>query len=72
LDFKNKSYAERYYNTFSFIDEYIGNEHCKATVAFINPADLGFDKSEWAAQGIETVVVAKVGLTGRNSKNDAK
>ncbi|KAJ5613396.1 hypothetical protein N7510_006590 [Penicillium lagena] len=64
LDCTNKSYAERYYNTFSFIDEYIGNDHSKATVAFIEPADLGFDKSKWAAQGIETIVVARVGLTG--------
>ncbi|KAL4809142.1 hypothetical protein BDV18DRAFT_134025 [Aspergillus unguis] len=62
MDFGNKSYAERYYNTFSFIDEYIGGDHTKATVAFINPADIGIDKSKWPAVGIETMLVARVGI----------
>ena len=35
------------------------------TVAFIDPAELGFDKSKWAAQGVETMIVARVRLTGK-------
>ncbi|KAJ5306987.1 hypothetical protein N7508_006002 [Penicillium antarcticum] len=62
VDIANKSFAERYYNTFSFIDEYIGGDHAKVTVAFIDPAELGIDKSKWPALGIETMIVARVGI----------
>ncbi|KAL4806767.1 hypothetical protein BDV18DRAFT_159937 [Aspergillus unguis] len=62
VDVTNKSYTERYYNTFSFIDEYIGGDHAKATVAFIDPAELGIDKSKWPALGIETMIVARVAI----------
>jgi hypothetical protein len=68
MEITNKSYTERYYNTFSFIDEYIGDDHAKVTVAFIDPAELGFDKSKWAALGIETMVVAIVGIGGKPHK----
>ena len=60
LDWTNKTYAERYINTASFIDEYIGNDASKLTVAFIDPSKLGFDKSNWDAAGIETVVAAHI------------
>ncbi|KNG82474.1 hypothetical protein ANOM_009533 [Aspergillus nomiae NRRL 13137] len=63
LDWTNKTYAERYINTASFIDEYIGNDASKLTIAFIDPAKLGFDKSNWDAVGIETVVAAHI-VTG--------
>ncbi|KAJ5793085.1 uncharacterized protein N7503_009063 [Penicillium pulvis] len=62
VDVTNKSFTERYFNTFSFIDEYIGGDHAKVTVAFIDPAELGIDKSKWPALGIETMIVARVGI----------
>lgn len=60
LDWANKTYPERYFNTFSFIDEYLGNDAYKLTVAFIDPSELGFDPSEFAEHNIETMVVAHI------------
>ncbi|GAB1211216.1 hypothetical protein ATERTT37_000329 [Aspergillus terreus] len=59
-DWANKTYPERYFNTFSFIDEYLGNDAYKLTVAFIDPSELGFDPSEFAEHNIETMVVAHI------------
>lgn len=72
MDVTNKSYTERYYNTFSFIDEYLGGDHGKITVAFIDPAELGIDKSKWPALGIEAMVVARVGIGGTFSHTFAR
>ncbi|KAE8357945.1 hypothetical protein BDV27DRAFT_164032 [Aspergillus caelatus] len=59
-DWTNKAYAERYINTFTFIDEYLGADSSKLTVAFVDPSELNIDKSKWAEQGIETMVVARI------------
>ncbi|PYH88580.1 hypothetical protein BO71DRAFT_467628 [Aspergillus ellipticus CBS 707.79] len=64
LEVSNKSYAERYINTFSFINEYIGNHSAQLTVAFIDPAELGINKEKWPALGIETMVCAKISGPG--------
>jgi hypothetical protein len=60
VSWRGKTYAERYINTCSFIDEYIGDEASKLTIAFVDPADLGFDKAEFPEKNIETIVVGHV------------
>ncbi|KAJ5279805.1 hypothetical protein N7478_005177 [Penicillium angulare] len=61
LDISNKSYADRYIGTFSFINEYLGNDCTHLTVAFIVPKELEIDKSKWPELGIEAMVCAKLG-----------
>ncbi|KAL1618595.1 hypothetical protein SLS56_010479 [Neofusicoccum ribis] len=60
LDWANKTLPQRYIGTFSQIDEYIGNDAQKITIAFVDPAVLGFEKEKWAEQGIETIVTARI------------
>ncbi|KAK8205117.1 hypothetical protein IWZ01DRAFT_485912 [Phyllosticta capitalensis] len=64
LDWANKSYTERYIGTFSQIDEYLGQDANKFTIAFVDPNELGFDRSKFADHSIETVVVAQI-ILGR-------
>ncbi|KAI9733941.1 MAG: hypothetical protein M1834_002596 [Cirrosporium novae-zelandiae] len=60
LSWANKTYAEQYIGTVSFIDEYIGNDASKLTVAFIDPSELGFDKEKFDEQDIESIVTAHI------------
>lgn len=60
MDWANKTHAERYINAYSFIDEYIGAKSSKLTVQFVDPSELNIDKSKWAEQGIETMVVGNL------------
>lgn len=65
LDITHKnSYAERYINTFSFINEYLGSHCTDLTVAFIDPKELGIEKENWAERGIVTMVCARIGTPG--------
>ncbi|GME23290.1 hypothetical protein GTA08_BOTSDO09760 [Neofusicoccum parvum] len=67
LDWANKTLPQRYIGTFSQIDEYIGNDAQKITIAFVDPVVLGFEKEKWAEQGIETIVTARI-LIGHSSE----
>ncbi|BAE62201.1 unnamed protein product [Aspergillus oryzae RIB40] len=64
MDWSNKSLPERYINTYSFISEFIGNDCSKLTIAFIDPQELGIDKSKFEEQGIEAMVVGRIKMGG--------
>ncbi|KAK8176849.1 hypothetical protein IWX90DRAFT_419518 [Phyllosticta citrichinensis] len=63
------SYAQRYIGTFSQIDEYIGQDANKITIAFFDPKELGFDQQEFEERGVETVVVAQI-IFGHTNSTD--
>ncbi|KAK7628696.1 hypothetical protein IWX50DRAFT_612826 [Phyllosticta citricarpa] len=66
LDWANKSYVQRYIGTFSQIDEYIGQDANKITIAFVEPQELGFRREMFEESGVETVVMS----AARESKED--
>jgi hypothetical protein len=59
-DWANKTYAERYIGSTSYIDEYVGNDAAKLSIEFVEPESLGFNTTAWPEQGIETIVIGKV------------
>ncbi|KAK0638095.1 Phloretin hydrolase [Lasiodiplodia hormozganensis] len=60
--------SSRYIGTYSFIDEYIGNNAGQLTVHFIDPAtELGFNTSSYASTGIETIVTGRLDSTGHTT-----
>ncbi|KAK8176678.1 hypothetical protein BC567DRAFT_263861 [Phyllosticta citribraziliensis] len=63
------SYAQRYIGTFSQIDEYIGQDANKITIAFVDPKELGFDRERFEERGVETVVVAQI-IFGHTNSTD--
>ncbi|KAK7511091.1 uncharacterized protein IWZ02DRAFT_494341 [Phyllosticta citriasiana] len=43
VDWANRSYAERYIGSTSYIDEYIGNDAAKLSIQCVEPSSLGFN-----------------------------
>ncbi|KAK1992602.1 hypothetical protein LX36DRAFT_715245 [Colletotrichum falcatum] len=60
VDFSNKTLPERYIGTYSWIDEYLGNNATKLTINFVDPTSVGFNTSAFDSQGIETIVTARI------------
>jgi hypothetical protein len=58
------SHAERYVGTTHHVDEYIGPDFLRAAIRFVDPSELGFDTSRFAAAGIVGHACARVGLRG--------
>ncbi|KAF2166491.1 hypothetical protein M409DRAFT_66536 [Zasmidium cellare ATCC 36951] len=54
------SYQDRYINTTSYVDEYVGSNAAKLSIGFIEPESVGFDQSRWPELNIETIVVGQV------------
>ncbi|KAK7569202.1 hypothetical protein IWX91DRAFT_328667 [Phyllosticta citricarpa] len=69
LDWANKSYVQRYIGTFSQIDEYIGQDANKITIAFVEPQELGFRREMFEESGVETVVVGQI-IFGHTNSTD--
>ncbi|KAK4505927.1 hypothetical protein PRZ48_003892 [Zasmidium cellare] len=51
---------DRYINTSSYVDEYVGSNAAKLSIGFIEPESVGFDQSRWPELNIETIVVGQV------------
>ncbi|KAK8165918.1 hypothetical protein BC567DRAFT_251158 [Phyllosticta citribraziliensis] len=60
VDWANRTYAERYIGSTSYVDEYVGNDAAKLSISFVEPSSLGFNTTAWPELGIETVVVAQL------------
>lgn len=64
MNWTNLSYRERYFDTVSFIDEYVGNNASKLSIGFVDPDTVGFNTSAWPEQQIETIVVGHIHIGG--------
>ncbi|RDW95140.1 hypothetical protein BP5796_00903 [Coleophoma crateriformis] len=58
-EMRKKSFRERYWDTTSFVNEYIGSTEGKLSIGFFDPRKFGF-RLETPDSGIQTVVTAFV------------
>src|SRR5262245_14914156 len=56
------THEQRYVGTTHHVHEYIGSERLRVAIRFVDPAELGFDTSRFAAAGIVGHACARVSL----------